>query len=184
MRLYFATSNRHKLEEARRALAQFSIDIEIAPVKKLEIQADDVVEISRAAAERLCAAYNYIVVEDDGLYIEALRGFPGPYSEYVYRTLGLSGVLKLLEGAGDRSAYFKSAVSLCIDGLVKTFVGIAKGRIAEAPRGSAGFGFDPIFIPEGFDETFAEMGVEAKSKISHRAKAFQALGEWIAGVRK
>lgn len=184
MILYFVTSNSNKVEEARRALSEYGVYLEQRVGGKLEVQADDVSDVSRRAAEELCkVGENHVVVEDDGLYIKALNGFPGPYSEYVYRTLGLSGVLKLLEGVEDRAAYFKSAVSLCLDGWVYTFSGVAEGRISEGPKGSAGFGFDPIFVPDGFAATFAELGAEVKARVSHRARAFRALGEWIRNIK-
>lgn len=180
MRIYFATSNRHKVLEASSVLKRYSIEVEQIMVKKLEVQADDVEEIARTAAEDLCARrMDMTVVEDDGLYIKALEGFPGPYSEYVYRTLGLRRVLKLLEGVGDRSAFFKAAVGLCNNGVPHVFVGVVDGEIALEPRGSGGFGYDPIFIPKGYSLTFAELSIEEKSKISHRARAFQALAEWL-----
>ncbi|MEL9991171.1 MAG: XTP/dITP diphosphatase [Thermoproteus sp.] len=180
MKIFFATSNPNKVVEARSVLRRYSIDVEQKKVKKLEIQADDVEAIAEAAASRLCQeGEDLIVVEDDGLYIKALNGFPGPYSEYVYRTLGLSGVLKLLEGVVDRGAVFKSAVAICIGGSVKVFTGLVEGYISDRPRGLGGFGFDPIFIPKGYVKTFAELGVDEKSSISHRAKAFTALAEWL-----
>lgn len=180
MRIYLATSNSHKLAEARYVLSKYSIEVEQKYVKKLEVQADDVEKIAAEAAERLCEqGEDLTVVEDAGLYIKALNGFPGPYSEYVYRTLGIPGVLKLMAGVGDRSAYFKSAVAICAGGSVEVFVGVVEGFIAEEPRGSGGFGFDPIFVPLGSRRTFAEMTLEEKSEVSHRGKAFKALAEWL-----
>lgn len=180
MKIYLATSNPHKVAEARYVLGKYSISVERKDVKKLEVQADDVEKIAEEAARRLCElGEEMTAVEDAGLYITALNGFPGPYSEYVYRTLGIPGVLKLMAGVGDRSAYFKSAVAICAGGSVRVFVGVAEGVIAEEPRGSGGFGFDPIFIPRGYSKTFAEMTLEEKSEISHRGRAFKALAEWM-----
>ncbi len=180
MRIYLATSNKHKLAEARHVLSKYSIEVEQKQVKKLEVQADDVERIAEEAAKRLCEqGEDLTVVEDAGLYINALNGFPGPYSEYVYKTLGIPGILKLMDGVADRSAYFKSAVAVCAGSSVRVFVGIAEGNIAEEPRGSGGFGFDPIFIPLGLNKTFAEMTLEEKGEISHRGRAFKALAEWL-----
>jgi len=175
-----ATGNPHKLAEISAILAPFGIAVERLDVEKVEVQDDDVVSVARKAAEFLCPHYgDYVVVEDTGLYIDALGGFPGPYAEYVYRTIGLRGVLKLLEGVSDRSAVFRCAVALCLGGRIHLFLGETRGRIAEEPRGSWGFGYDPIFIPEGSSVTYAEMGEEAKNAVSHRARAFTALAKWL-----
>ncbi len=175
-----ATGNPHKLAEISAILAPFGIAVEQLDAEKVEVQDDDVVTVARKAAEFLCPRHgDYVVVEDTGLYIDALGGFPGPYAEYVYRTIGLRGVLKLLEGVSDRSATFKCAAALCLGGDVHIFVGETRGRIAEEPRGSGGFGYDPIFIPEGSSLTYAEMGEETKNTVSHRARAFTALARWL-----
>lgn len=176
MRIRLVTSNPHKLAEVSQILAPYGIEVERLSAEKVEIQHDDVAEIARRAAENLCAQYgDYVVVEDTGLYIEALGGFPGPYAEYVYRTIGLSGVLKLLEGAANRRAVFKCAAALCLGGRVEVFLGEVRGAIAQAPRGTGGFGYDPIFVPEGLGYTYAELGDDVKNKISHRAQAFSKL---------
>ena len=120
------------------------------------------------------------MVEDAGLFIEALKGFPGPYSSYVYKTLGVQGILKLMEGVKRREAYFLSAIAYAEPGLEpKVFLGKVEGFIVPEARGSKGFGFDPIFQPKGSEKTFAEMGVEEKNRFSHRAKALSALAEWL-----
>lgn len=147
--------------------------------EKLEVQNDDVAYIAKKAVEHLCPHHDRVVVEDTGLYIEALGGFPGPYAEYVYRTLGLGGVLKLLSGVDNRKARFKCAAAMCIGGRVEVFVGEVSGEISHTPRGAGGFGYDPVFIPEGYSKTYAELGDEIKNQISHRAKAFRALASWL-----
>jgi XTP/dITP diphosphohydrolase len=180
IRLRVVTRNPHKLDEISAILTPLGIVVERLDAEKIEVQHDDVAVVAKKAAEFLCSTYgDYVVVEDTGLYIDALGGFPGPYAEYVYRTIGLRGVLKLLEGVADRSAVFRCAVALCLGGEVRVFVGETRGRIAEEPRGSSGFGYDPIFIPEGGSLTYAEMGEEVKNRISHRAKAFTALATWL-----
>ncbi len=178
MRLYFVTGNRHKLEEARLALRDCNAEIELvqADAPKLEIQSMDVREVARVAA---LTAYLHLgkplVVEDTGLYINALNGFPGAYAAHVYKTIGLRGVLKLLEGVEDRRARFVAAVAAVIPPRIYVVEGVVEGRITEEPRGSHGFGYDPIFEPEGYNKTFAEMSIEEKSRISHRARAFKKL---------
>jgi dITPase (EC 3.6.1.-) len=183
MKIRIATSNPHKLAEISKILTPFGIAVERLDAEKVEVQDDDVAIVARKAAELLCPRYgDYTVVEDTGLYIDALGGFPGPYAEYVYRTIGLSGVLKLLEGVSNRFAVFKCAVAICLGGEVHVFTGETRGYIVHVPKGSGGFGYDPIFMPEGSGLTYAEMGEEAKNKVSHRAKAFTALARWLVST--
>ncbi|MCC6052120.1 MAG: non-canonical purine NTP pyrophosphatase, partial [Fervidicoccaceae archaeon] len=92
------------------------------------------------------------------------------------------GVLKLMEGVTDRSAYFESAVAIVMPPFERVFKGSVYGRIADSPQGTGGFGFDPIFIPENEDKTFAEMSVEEKNRYSHRARAFEKLGIWLKSI--
>jgi len=185
MRIRVATSNLHKLAEISQILKPFGIKVERLDAEKVEVQHDDVAVVAEKAAEFLCARYgDYVVVEDTGLYIDALGGFPGPYAEYVYRTIGLAGVLKLLEGVVNRAAVFKCAAAICVGGGVKVFIGETRGRIAHTPRGTGGFGYDPIFIPEGEERTYAELGAEVKNAISHRAKAFKAMALWLVNTFK
>ena len=183
-RVLFATSNEGKLRELRAVLEPCGYRVEPAPVAKLEIQSEDIARIAVVAAS---TAYSIlgepVAVEDAGLFIDALGGFPGPYSSYVYKTIGIRGILKLMEGVADRRARFRAVIAYAGPWGVEVFEGVVEGRIAEEPRGSGGFGFDPIFIPDGYKKTFAEMGVEEKSRISHRARAASRLCEWLRGRR-
>ena len=179
--LYFITGNKGKFLEAYNILRKYGIDLRQLNVKKMEIQSEDLKEI---AIEAIKQVYNRIrrpvVVEDAGLFIKALNGFPGPYSSYVFKTIGINGILKLMENIEDRRAEFKSVVAFMHPSIgIKVFEGVVRGVISNTPRGNKGFGFDPIFIPDGSEKTFAEMSVEEKNMYSHRAKAFRALGEWI-----
>ncbi|MEM1525728.1 MAG: XTP/dITP diphosphatase [Ignisphaera sp.] len=182
IKLYFATNNKHKLEEAQKVLNKYCVCLELIDVKKIEIQSELLDDIARYA---VLEAYRFVkkpvIVEDSGIFIEVLKGFPGPFSNYVYKTIGLNGILKLLEGENNRRARFEAVVALALnEGEVRMFKGVAEGFIAYEIRGSKGFGFDPIFIPvEGDGRTFAEMDTEEKNKFSHRGRAFEALGKWI-----
>ncbi len=185
IKLLFASKNRHKLAEANLALRNYGVELVSADVEKLEIQSDSLEEIASYAARY---AYTKIrkpvVVEDAGLFVYALRGFPGPYSSYAYKTIGIEGLLKLMKDVEDRRAKFVSVVALALsENNVLVFRGEVEGSIALIPRGSGGFGFDPIFIPRGFSETFAEMSLERKVEVCHRGIAFRKLGEWIAENR-
>ncbi len=107
-----------------------------------------------------------------------------PLHAFVYGTLGPGGILKLLEGREDMTAEFHSAIVYAEGGkILKRFVGISEGKISKEIRGSQGFGFDPIFIPEGSERTFAEMTRTEKNLISHRSKSSKILAEWISGRR-
>ncbi|MEM4527201.1 MAG: RdgB/HAM1 family non-canonical purine NTP pyrophosphatase, partial [Nitrososphaerota archaeon] len=159
----------------------------VEPLKTREIQSVDLKEV---AIESVLYAYNIlrepVMVEDAGLFIDALNGFPGPYSSYVYRTIGVKGVLKLLENLQDRKAKFVSIIAFYSPFTnLKTFTGEVEGRISYEARGESGFGFDPIFIPiDGDGRTFAEMNLEEKNKISHRGRSARKFAEWISSLRK
>jgi XTP/dITP diphosphohydrolase len=182
-RIYFATSNKNKFNEASRILEKYGYELVLFSFEKKELQSTDLGEIALQSA---LIAYTYVnapvVVEDSGLFIKALNGFPGPFSSYVYKTIGVRGVLKLMESVTDRSAYFEAAVAIVMPPFERVFKGSVYGRIADSPRGTGGFGFDPIFIPENEDKTFAEMSVEEKNKYSHRARAFEKLGIWLKSI--
>lgn len=167
--LLFATSNKHKFQEATQLL---DIEIRQLPFEYTEIRSDSLDEVASDAAR---AAYKRakepVFVEDTGLFIDALKGFPGTYSGWVFGKIGMEGVLKLLEGVEDRSAYFQAVVGYMKDKEhVSLFHGKCSGRISLEPRGSGGFGYDPIFVPDGEDQTFAE-SIQLKNKLSHRYKA-------------
>jgi len=193
-RILLVTGNIHKKREVEVILSKYgdTFEVELAPhLRKLEIQSDDLVEIARKAIEHIASVVKpqentYIVIEDDGLFIDALNGFPGPYSAYVYKTIGLQGILKLMEGVTNRSATFRSVLGVYTpSGRIEIVQGQVRGVIATEIRGTHGFGYDPIFIPEGYDKTFAEMTIEEKCKVSHRARAFDNLATAIlSGVLK
>jgi len=180
--VYFLTSNLGKLREASLIAEQYGISLRQLPAKRIEIQSDDLARISAFSAR--VAAWKHhvpVVVEDAGLFIKALGGFPGPYSSYVFKTIGVNGILKLMEGVRRREAYFLSVVAYCTPkGRPSIFKGRVDGCIASEARGTGGFGFDPIFIPKGDTRTFAEMSSREKNLYSHRAKAFTKFFSWLA----
>lgn len=187
MDLIFATRNRHKFEEVKEMASVYGIKLKMHRGPYEEIQSDKLGEIAKHSAVVACTALKRsCFVEDAGLFVKALRGFPGPYSSYVFKTIGNNGLLKLMAGEGDRRAEFRSAVAYCEPGSRPiVFYGNVKGHIARASRGSGGFGFDPIFIPIGGDgRTFAEMSIEEKNRFSHRAKAFEKFLKWYIQRKK
>ena len=179
-RIWMATGNENKVREAAEVLAEYGVELTHLKTKRVEVQADDLDEIA-AYSLRWIEEDKPVVVEDAGLFIDHLGGFPGPYSSYVLKRLGNPGILRLMEGVGERSARYLSAVAYRDESGVRVFHGTVEGQIAGSIRGSHGFGYDPIFIPgEGDGRTFGEMNDKEKNRLSHRARAFRALGRWLA----
>jgi XTP/dITP diphosphohydrolase len=181
---YFVTSNIHKFQEARRVLSEYKIATAKLKVEAVEIQDDNIENIAKASV--LDAVKNCglpVFVEDAGLFIEALNGFPGPYSRYVYDTVGVNGILKLMKNIEDRGAYFMSVIAFgSPEEQPVCFVGRVEGKISLRKRGTAGFGYDPIFKPlKGDGRTFAEMTTAQKNRFSHRAGALREFAEWYSG---
>jgi len=179
--VYFATGNLHKFSEAKQVLAEFNLATAMLKIKVSEIQDDDIENIAKASAIEATQRSNLpVIVEDAGLFIEALNGFPGPYSKYVHNTIGLAGVLMLLTNSQNRKTCFKSAVAFSNpEGEVKCFLGVVEGKITDEIRGTGGFGFDPIFEPkEKPGKTFGEMSTEEKNRISHRSRALREFALW------
>lgn len=184
---YFVTSNVHKFQEARRVLSEYKIATAKLKVGAIEIQDDNLENIAKASA--LDAVKNCglpIFVEDAGLFVEALNGFPGPYSAYVYRTVGTKGILKLMKNIKNRSAHFQSVIAFSSPEEQPTcFHGKVKGKISSQERGTSGFGYDPIFEPtKGDGRTFAEMTTTEKNQHSHRAEALRKFAEWYSSDNK
>jgi len=182
--IIFVTGNRHKVQEAAAICAPRGIVIMQNDCGYPELQDDDVARVAAYGAEHGVNRLNCaVIVEDTGLYIDALNGFPGPYAAYVYDTIGNAGILALMrdirEGdSDDRRATFRSVVGYCEPGMVPiTFEGTVTGRIAYEERGEGGFGYDPIFEIDG--GAFALMDDAAKNKVSHRGRSFTKFAEWF-----
>lgn len=187
-KLVFATNNAHKLEEIASILGD---KIELLSLKDIHCQADipetaDTLEGNAIQkAEYIHQHYGMDCFADDtGLEVEALNGAPGIYSAR-YAGEGHdseANMKKLLENMQDkenRKAQFRTAICLIMDGEKHLFEGIVKGEIIKEKKGGAGFGYDPIFVPEGYDLTFAELGNDIKNTISHRAKAVEKLCSFL-----
>lgn len=148
-------------------------------MKYEEVQADTTEEVSRKSCEHLIEKVEGdFFLEDTGLFIRSLKGFPGVYSSYVQSTIGNPGILRLLEGRG-REAFFKTVLTAYFDGSILQFTGILEGSIAFEERGGEGFGYDPIFVPAGNVRTLAEMDLEDKNSISHRFAAVKELADHL-----
>jgi XTP/dITP diphosphohydrolase len=176
----FVTTNRGKMGEAVAIGKQYGIGFTQDDYDAAEIQSNDLEEI---AAECATESYAHIkkplIVEDSGVFVEALGGFPGPYSAYVIKTIGIEGILKLMGGIGNRRAVMRSALVFADGKRLKTFAGEVRGVIADNRRGAGGFGYDPIFIPEDWKKTFSE-DTDYKLRVSHRAQSIRKFCEWYA----
>ena len=183
-----ATANRHKVEAYRKLIGD-ERHVEIQSLADYP-EMPEIVENGKTFAEnasiKALAACKYCDVpafaDDSGLEIFALDMAPGIYSARYADTdeARINRVLKEMEGKEDRRAQFVCVIAIAANGeVIETFTGVLPGRIAEAPRGTNGFGYDPIFIPEGYDVTFAEMSPEEKNKISHRARAYANAMEFV-----
>lgn len=177
---FFVTGNIHKFNEARSILANYKVATAMLNIKPVEIQDDNLETIAKATATDAVKKSGLpIIVEDAGLFIKALKGFPGPYSSYVYRTIGTRGILKLMKDMDERDAQFRSTVAFnSPQKSLKCFHGEVEGEISLEERGNSGFGFDPIFKPLDSQVTFAEMTTEEKNRYSHRAQALRKFARW------
>ncbi|MEM1900198.1 MAG: XTP/dITP diphosphatase [Zestosphaera sp.] len=186
LKLFLVSRNEGKIREFRDLGLRECVDVVPLSLDKVEIQSDDLTSIALySAVQASLYLREPFFVEDAGLYIKSLKGFPGPFSSYVYKTIGVEGILKLMSSVSDRTAFFKSVIVLYYPQQgFKVFEGIVYGSISLEARGSGGFGFDPIFVPEGHHKTFAELDLETKNSLSHRGRAFRAMVSWLRTAYK
>lgn len=187
-KLVIATNNAHKLEEIRAILGD---RIELLSLKEIHCE-EDIPEDADTLEGNASLKARYVYdrygldcfADDTGLEVEALNGAPGVHTAR-YATDGhdtdanVRKLLSELAGKENRKARFRTIISLIEGGQERQFEGIVNGTIAESKQGDKGFGYDPIFIPEGYDETFAQLGVEVKNQISHRSRAVAKLCEYL-----
>ncbi|KXS45062.1 MAG: Ham1-like protein [Methanolobus sp. T82-4] len=178
-KIVFVTGNKGKFGEVKEILEAKDIEVIQNRDGYPELQEDDLEPIAaygaKWASEKLGMP---VMVDDSGLFIKALNGFPGPYSAFVEENLGNKKVLRLMEDEKDRSATFKSVIGYCEPGgEPEVFTGTVEGKISFEERGTGGFGYDPIFDYNG--KTFGELGNEEKNKVSHRRRALDKFFEWL-----
>ncbi len=179
MEVTFVTSNRGKLREVRELLRPFGIRIRWSRQALPELQADDLVTVVKAKLNSARVVSGALLVEDSGLFIDALGGFPGVYSSYIYRIWKFGPILELLRRR-KKSAVFRTVAGLRLGGRRWLFTGERRGSILSRPRGKGGFGFDPIFRPEGERRTYAELSWNGrKNDRSHRALAIRKVGRFL-----
>ena len=188
-RLVFATNNAHKLEEIRAILGN---SIEILSLADIHCHADipetaDTLEGNARQKSRYVYEHYGLdcFADDTGLEVESLGGAPGVYSARYADGQGhdsqanMNKLLKEMEEKNDRKAQFRTIISLIEKGEERQFEGIVKGQITREKRGESGFGYDPIFQPDGYETTFAALGSDIKHRISHRARAVAALCDYL-----
>ncbi|MGD1060183.1 MAG: RdgB/HAM1 family non-canonical purine NTP pyrophosphatase [Methanomassiliicoccales archaeon] len=175
MTLSLITGNPGKLKEFRHALEPLDFRVEHLPEEVDEIQADSLEDVVEACIKELRErGLDNFILDDSGLFVNALRGFPGVYSAYVFKTIGSEGIVRLMEQEKDKRASFRCCIGCSLEGVGQfTVTEEALGTIIGEKRGTGGFGFDPIFKPLGYEKTFAEMPLETKSEMSHRGKAIR-----------
>lgn len=202
----FASTNQSKYNEVRSILLnRHGIAVDFFQAELIEIQSDSLEDIAKEKAksafvkklggraeeeeeEEEKRMNKPVIVEDDGLFIEALNGFPGQYSSHVFKTIGNAGILKLLEDLDNRSAFFRSLIAYYdgkdllifegkVDGKIISDKKITTGVCGNSSASAGGWGYDPIFIPDGTDLTFAQLG-DKKNEYSHRKAALEKFANW------
>ncbi len=186
--IIFATNNAHKLSEVQAVLGDRFRLVTLAECGITEEIPEDAPTLEGNALQKARYVHERTgadcFADDTGLEVDALDGAPGVHSAR-YATDGHDFaannrlLLRNLAGAADRSAHFRTVIALILDGREYLFEGRVDGRIAESEAGCGGFGYDPLFVPEGFDKTFAEMGADEKNAISHRGRAVRRLVEFL-----
>ncbi|GEL12338.1 XTP/dITP diphosphohydrolase [Flavobacterium glycines] len=192
MQLVFASNNKNKIKEIQQLLPD---SIEILSLESIGCH-EEIPETAETIEGNAILKANYVTekygyncfADDTGLEIEALNGEPGVYSaryagEQKDANDNMEKVLNALGDSNNRTAQFKTVIALNINGEQQLFTGIAKGEITIEKSGNKGFGYDPIFRPEGYQETFADLELAIKNKISHRGKATQMLISYLSEVK-
>ena len=188
MKIVFATNNKHKLQEVRDILGN---KVEVLSLNDINCY-DNIPETGNTLEENALIKARWVYekygcdcfADDTGLEVEALGGAPGVYSaryagEECDSQANMKKLLENLTQENNRKAQFRTVIALIIKGDEKLFDGVVKGSISDKKMGEAGFGYDPIFIPEGYETSFAQMGSEAKNSISHRFRATEKLSNYI-----
>lgn len=195
--VWFMTGNAGKVREAKHALEPLGFNVQQLIIEGVEIsepQCDDLEIVARSKLEQahpyLPNKNDALMVEDAGLFVDHLNGFPGVYSAYVLKTIGCEGLLRLMSEEPARGAEFQAVAALLLDGEVHVSRGICRGVLAIDQSGNEGFGFDPIFVPDDVEAdggrhstnglTFADVDLSIKEQFSHRRKALDGLIEQLS----
>ena len=172
--LLFVSSNKYKYQEAKNILDSFGVKLGFFRLNLEEIQSDSLKDIAlKKARDAFSKCKKSLIIEDDGLFINSLNDFPGPYSSFVFNTIGNKGILNLLKQ--NREAKFVSMITYCDKKILQSFDAKVDGVISKRIKGK-GWGYDPIFLPANNKKTFAEL--KNKNELSHRYKALKKFSTW------
>ena len=176
-KIYFVTGNKNKLKEASLLMPEIEgLNLDLVEIQELDSY--EVIRYKLTEAMRQKPGKN-LMVEDVSFTIDGMNGLPGPLIKWFLQSLGSEGIFKMAKIFGNQRAEAKAIFGFANkEGNVQFFEGAVKGKIVE-PRGTSGFGWDVIFVPEGYDKTFAQMGMKEKNKISHRKIALEKLREYL-----
>jgi XTP/dITP diphosphohydrolase len=179
--VFFASSNKNKFDEAKNITAKFGLKLRFRKLRLQEIQSNTLEEIARhKAIEAFSICSRPVIVEDAGLFIKSLNGFPGPYSSFVFNTIGNKGILRLV--SSQRGAIFRSIIAYCQGpDDVRLFSADVNGTISKKEHGKR-WGFDPIFIPSGKNKTYSQLA--EKNQISHRYMALEKFASWYLNKKR
>ena len=181
--LVLVTQNQHKLKELTPLFKKYNVEFDTTSLEKHEIRSESIEEIAREAAKVAFETLQKpVVVDDTGFFVDALNGFPGSYAGIVLNFIGFDGILQLMTDKVERASVFKTAVGYFDGQHLESFVGAMSGSVARESAGVGGFGYDPIFIPDGFTKTYAELTFDEKVSISHRTKAFEEFLRWYSSA--
>jgi XTP/dITP diphosphohydrolase len=154
-------------------MAEHGYELEHIKTAYPEIQAESL-EITIIPGLQWCISKfdRPVMIDDSGLFVDSLKGFPGVYSSYVFKTVGCDGILSLMRGVEDRKARFECCIGFMAPG-GEPFIAkaVAEGTISQEKMGAGGFGYDPVFIPQGYTRSYAQIDLPEKNRISHRGKA-------------
>ena len=175
MKLKVITSNPGKVAEYQKELAEYGIEMEHVRIPYDEVQTFDLEEVVNKGMDAIIASgVRDFIIDDSGLFVDALKGFPGVWSAYAQKTIGNKGLLKLMDGVEDRGAEFRCCIGCDIAGKRIVVTGVCRGSITCSEQGDGGFGFDPIFTQDG-TRTFAQVPMDEKNAVSHRGNAVRLL---------
>ena len=178
----FITGNKGKIQEATEKFRPLGINIKQKNMGYPEIQTDKLEKVAAFGVDHIQkqGIDHPFILEDAGIFIDKLQGFPGVYSAYVYDSIGLQGIIDLLANSADCRAVFRSVFAYAKPkGDAHFFIGECSGTVIKQEKGSNGFGYDPIFIPKGSDKTFAQMNTSEKNSFSHRGRSLEKLYDFL-----
>lgn len=182
MRIFFATTNKHKVEEIRKITTTFGIQITETKIQLIEPDFDSLEEIAKyKAIQAYKKLEKPVIAEDTGVYFCAYKNFPGQYAKRIFKSIGFKGLIALIRMAKNKRAYFKTAIAYTDGKITKVFSGILKGKLLEKPVSIKKYRlpYEKIFQPKNEKKALVDLDVNQKNKISHRAKAVKKFCRWI-----